>query len=93
MVFICVEKTTGNWDGNHCLYASVRSRRRRIVLEEKKGKKGLRQPLSFKEGLNRRAYLRTVAAAVVDTVHAPPAIDFLHAEQFQMPTARRFTVS
>ena len=87
MVFICVEKTTGNWDGDHYLYASVRSRRRRIVLEEKTGENGLRQPPSCKEGLNRRAYLRTVAAAVVDTVHAPPAITFLHAEHFQMPTA------
>jgi hypothetical protein len=55
--------------------------------EREKGKKDLRQLPSCKEGLNRRAYLRTVAAAVVDTVHAPPAIDFLHAEQFQMPTA------
>jgi hypothetical protein len=58
-----------------------------------KGKKGRSSAPSCKEGLNRRAYLRTVAAAVVDSVHAPPAIDFLHAEQFQMPTARRFTVS
>jgi hypothetical protein len=38
-------------------------------------------------------YLRTVAAAVVDTVHAPPAITFLHEPQFQMPTAVRFTES
>lgn len=30
-------KTTGNWDDDHYLYASVRSRRRRIVLEEKRG--------------------------------------------------------
>lgn len=61
------------------------------MLEKKIKKKGPRQPPSckegLKEGLKRRAYLRTVAAAVVDTVHAPPAIDFLHAEQFQMPTA------
>jgi hypothetical protein len=86
MVFICVEKTTGNWDGDHYLYASVRSRRRRIVLEDKRKKRPSSVP-SCKEGLSRGAYLRTVAAAVVDTVHAPPAIDFLHAEQFQMPTA------
>ena len=80
--------------GDQYLYASVRSRRRRIVLEQtiKKGEE-LSSALSCKEGLNRRVYLRTVVAAVVDTVHAPPAIVFLHAEQFQMPTARRFTVS
>jgi len=34
-----------------------------------------------------------VAAAVVDTVHAPPAIVFLHDLQCQMPTAVRFTES
>lgn len=39
------------------------------------------------------AYLRTVAAAVVETVHAPPAMTFLHALHFQMPTAVRFTES
>jgi hypothetical protein len=38
-------------------------------------------------------HLRTVAAAVVDTVHAPPAITFLHELQFQMPTAVRLTES
>lgn len=37
--------------------------------------------------------LRTVAAAVVDTVQAPPAMTFLHARHFQMPTAVRFTES
>jgi len=42
---------------------------------------------------NRRTVLRTVAAAVVETVHAPPAITFLHEWQFQMPTAVRFTES
>lgn len=36
---------------------------------------------------NRRTVLRTVAAAVVVTVHAPPAITFLHELQRQMPTA------
>jgi hypothetical protein len=41
----------------------------------------------------RDAYLRTVAAAVVDTVHAPPAMTFLHALQFQIPTAVLFTES
>lgn len=39
------------------------------------------------------AHLRTVAAAVVETVQAPPAMTFLHALQPQMPTADRFTVS
>ena len=91
--FYMRRKNNRNWDGDHYLYASVRSRRRRIVLEEKTGGNGLRQPPSCKEWLNRRVYLRTVAAAVVDTVHAPPAITFLHAEHFQMPTAWRFTVS
>jgi hypothetical protein len=38
-------------------------------------------------------HLRTVAAAVVDTVHAPPAIVFLQELQCQMPTAVRFTES
>lgn len=38
-------------------------------------------------------YLRTVAAAVVETVQAPPATVFLQALQFQMPTACRFTES
>lgn len=42
---------------------------------------------------NRRTVLRTVAAAVVETVHAPPAITFLHDPQFQMPTAVLFTES
>jgi hypothetical protein len=40
-----------------------------------------------------KTYLRTVAAAVVETVQAPPAMTFLHAEQFQMPTAERLTLS
>lgn len=40
-----------------------------------------------------RADLRTVAAAVVLTVHAPPAMTFLHERHFQMPTAVRFTES
>ena len=37
--------------------------------------------------------LRTVAAAVVDTVHAPPAITFLHERHSQIPTAVRLTES
>ena len=37
--------------------------------------------------------LRTVAAAVVDTVHAPPAMTFLQDEQPQIPTADLFTES
>jgi hypothetical protein len=39
------------------------------------------------------AHLRTVAAAVVATVQAPPAIVFLHERQCQMPTAVRLTES
>ena len=39
------------------------------------------------------AYLRTVAAAVVDTVQAPPAIVFLQALHDQIPTAFLFTES
>jgi hypothetical protein len=38
-------------------------------------------------------HLRTVAAAVVETVHAPPAIVFLQALQCQIPTAVLFTES
>jgi hypothetical protein len=38
-------------------------------------------------------HLRTVAAAVVDTVQAPPAMTFLQAPQFQIPTAERLTLS
>lgn len=54
---------------NHkSIYASLSSRRRRMVL-------------------------RTVAAAVVLSDHAPPATDLLQALQCQMPTALRFTVS
>ena len=42
---------------------------------------------------NITTHLRTVAAAVVETVHAPPAMTFLHELHFQMPTATRFTES
>jgi hypothetical protein len=79
-----------NSDSDHGFYASVMSRRRRIVLEESKG---CGRPSSRKAGHKRETDLRTVAAAVVDTVHAPPAMTFLHAEHFQMPTAWRFTLS
>lgn len=41
----------------------------------------------------RNAHLRTVAAAVVETVQAPPAVVFLHALQCQIPTAVRLTES
>lgn len=37
--------------------------------------------------------LRTVAAAVVETVQAPPAVVFLQALQCQIPTAVRLTES
>jgi hypothetical protein len=40
-----------------------------------------------------KTYLRTVAAVVVETVQAPPAIVFLHAEQCQIPTAVLLTES
>jgi len=40
---------------------------------------------------SRRTVLRTVAAAVVETVQAPPAMTFLHDLHFQMPTASRLT--
>lgn len=36
---------------------------------------------------------RTVAAAAVARMYAPPVRTFLHALQFQMPVAWRFTVS
>jgi hypothetical protein len=36
---------------------------------------------------------RTVAAAVVDTVQAPPAITFLHPRHSQIPVALRLTAS
>jgi len=65
-------------------YASVSSRSRRTVLL------GVNRR---KTRINSRTYLRTVAAAVVETVHAPPAITFLHDPQFQMPTAVLFTES
>jgi hypothetical protein len=67
-------------------HASVTSRSRRIVL-------GLYQEATLMMAKKCLTHLRTVAAAVVDTVHAPPAIVFLHALQFQMPTAERFTLS
>ena len=38
-------------------------------------------------------HLRTVAAVVVETDQAPPAIVFLHAEQCQIPTAVLLTES
>ena len=38
-------------------------------------------------------HLRTVAAAVVETVHAPPATVFLQALHSQIPTAVRLTES
>lgn len=40
-----------------------------------------------------KAHLLTVAAAVVETVQAPPAVVFLQALQCQMPTAVRLTES
>lgn len=40
-----------------------------------------------------KTYLRTVAAVVVETDQAPPAIVFLHDEQCQIPTAVLLTES
>ena len=40
-----------------------------------------------------RTHLRTVAAAVVVSVQAPPAVVLRHALQYHMPTALRFTES
>ena len=67
-------------------HASVSSRRRRTVLQS------IMRPISSlaeKEETN----LRTVAAAVVDTVHAPPAMTLRHARHFQIPTFVRLTAS
>ncbi len=61
------------------------SRNRRTVLQS------LINTLS--EDSKNPTHLRTVAAAVVVTVHAPPAIVFLHALQCQIPTAVLFTES
>jgi hypothetical protein len=56
------------------------------------------QPVSVsltreRRGKERRTHLLTVAAAVVETVQAPPAVVFLHALQCQIPTAVRLTES
>lgn len=72
--------------GKKRIYASVRSRSRRTVLKKIWSDK-------ITKNSPKTAHLRTVAADVVETVHAPPAITFLHEEQFQIPTAVRFTVS
>jgi len=45
------------------------------------------------ESRRRRIVLRIVVPAGVETVQAPPAMTFLHALHFQMPTAVRFTES
>ena len=47
----------------------------------------------WKSNTQVKRYLRTVAAVVVETDHAPPAIVFLHAEQCQIPTAVLLTES
>jgi hypothetical protein len=43
--------------------------------------------------VRKQTYLRTVAAAVVLTFHAPPAMTLLQDLHSQMPTALRFTES
>jgi hypothetical protein len=69
------------------LYASVSSRSRRTVLKTR----SMIRPASIIYKMF--THLRTVAAAVVETVHAPPAIVFLQALQCQIPTAVLFTES
>ena len=68
-------------------HASVISRKRRMVLEQSTFS-GLCQCL-----YHYLTYLRMVAAAVVETVHAPPAMVLRHARQCQIPTAVRLTES
>lgn len=62
-------------------YASVISRNRRTVLNK------IEVSSDSCRTLRQETYLRTVAAAVVETVHAPPATTFLHDLHPQMPTA------
>jgi hypothetical protein len=47
----------------------------------------------WKSNTQVKRYLRTVAAVVVETDQAPPAIVFLQAEQCQIPTAVLLTES
>lgn len=77
------ESTT--WDATAEHYASVISRSRRTVLQA---------PLTdVLQLMPVDTHLRTVAAAVVETVHAPPAMTFLQELHFQIPTAWRLTES
>jgi len=71
-------------------HASVSSRKRRTVLQNASQH---RLKLVAQARKMRHAHLRTVAAAVVETVHAPPAMTFLQALHFQIPTAVRLTES
>ncbi len=51
LYFVCVENNNGmNLEQGPLLYASVRSRRRRIVLEEKREKKVFVSPLHAEKG-------------------------------------------
>lgn len=79
------ERENTAWDPTRQHYASVNSRSRRTVLSI-----DVRRANSSQAEMT---HLRTVAAAVVETVHAPPAMTFLHELHFQIPTAWRFTES
>lgn len=68
-------------EGDPNAQASVISLNRRIVLITNYSK-----PLRL-AGDEDKTHLRTVAAAVVETVHAPPAMTFRQALHFQIPTA------
>lgn len=72
-------------------YCSANSRRRRTVLCTRRDQISASWRI-IKDGLQ-NAHLRTVAAAVVETVQAPPAVVFLQALQCQIPTAVRLTES
>ena len=75
----------GWWYSTKLIYAYVMSRKRRTVLYEILARVSEQSCIP--------THLRTVAAAVVVSVHAPPAIDLRHELQFKMPTALRFTAS
>lgn len=62
-------------------------------MTRRHGCRGARARVRQGAGREGRAHLRTVAAAVVETVQAPPAVVFLHALQCQIPTAVRLTES
>ena len=79
----------------HCsllaLYGRLRelisTRQRYTVLKERK------LAFTWKSSTQVKRYLGPVAAVVVETDQAPPAVVFLHAEQCQIPTAVLLTES